>query len=128
MLARDDLAMSAELDAIAAALPEMRHFLWRVKAALASCGERERLRNEQLRHLRRLRPGTTVSGAAKAIERDWATYLAGAWRRGEAAGKPPDGASARREALWRVSVLTDGQVLTWRWITTVLEAGGIGEV
>jgi hypothetical protein len=65
MNARDDLAGAIELDLIASALPEQRFFIWRLKAALAGRSERERLRNEQLRHLRRHYPGMSVSGAAK---------------------------------------------------------------
>ena len=123
MTGGDDLASAIELDLIASALPEQRFFIWRLRAALSSRAALERLRNEQLRHLRRLYQGATVSGSAKLIEQDWARYLAAGWSRDETAGRPPDGSSAKREALWRVSVLTNGQVLTWRWITTIFEAG-----
>jgi hypothetical protein len=128
VIGRDDLSASAELEEIAVALPEHRHFIWRLKAALASRHELERLRNDELRQLRRFYPGATVSGAAKLIEQDWARYLTAGFSRDEATGRPPDGSSMRREALWRVSVLTNGQALTWRSIVTIFEAGEPGEV
>jgi hypothetical protein len=128
VIGRDDLSASAELEEIAVALPEHRHFIWRLKAALASRHELERLRKDVLRQLRRFYPGATVSGAAKLIEQDWARYLMAGFSRDEAAGRPPDGSSMRREALWRVSVLTNGQALTWRSIVTIFEAGEPGEV
>ena len=49
MNARDDLATAIELDLIASGLPEQRFFVWRLKAALASRSELERLRNRELR-------------------------------------------------------------------------------
>jgi hypothetical protein len=65
MNGRGDLASAIELDLIASALPEQRFFIWRLKAALAGRLELERLRNEQLRHLRRLYPGMSVSGCER---------------------------------------------------------------
>jgi hypothetical protein len=47
MNARDDLARAVELDVITAALPEHRHFIWRLRAALASRHELERLRKRR---------------------------------------------------------------------------------
>ena len=54
---RDDLSMAAQLGQIASALPEQRFLVWRLKAALASRGERERLRNAELCRVRELYPG-----------------------------------------------------------------------
>ena len=68
MAGRLDLARAVELDVITAALPEHRHFIWRLRAALASRHELERLRNDELRQLRRVYPGATVSGAAKLVD------------------------------------------------------------
>jgi hypothetical protein len=62
MNGRGDLASAIELDLIASPLPEQRHFVWRLRAALASRGERERLRNAELCRVRELYPGMTVSG------------------------------------------------------------------
>ena len=84
---RDDLSMAAQLGQIASALPEQRFLVWRLKAALASRGERERLRNAELCRVRELYPGMRVSDASKVIEQQWTGYLAAAWGRDEAAGR-----------------------------------------
>jgi hypothetical protein len=56
MAGRDDLSTAAWRSP---ALPARRHFVWRVKVALASRG------NGELRHTRELYPGMAVSGAGE---------------------------------------------------------------
>jgi hypothetical protein len=79
-------------------------------------------RNVALREAVRATPWRgSISATVKETEAHLRRYVVDAWPLDTAAGRPPDGCSAIRLALWRFAKLNDGDALGWRQILNILD-------
>lgn len=86
---------------------------------------RDRLaqRDDEIRAMASFYPGMSPAASAKTLERDIGVYLASAWRRESGKSSPPEPASAKRRALYRVVRLNNGRTLGWRQILNIFDGG-----
>jgi hypothetical protein len=94
----------------------------RLKHQLGLHGERDPLdeRDDLIRGMRTHYDRLAAHGAAKALEREWESYLSRQWLRERDLATLPK-ASAHRRALHRISKLNRGAALCARQLTNIFD-------